>query len=292
MSQADAHLALPTRRDEDWKYSDLRAALREDVVVLREGRDIIERLSPGTQRMTIPAGEVRTFVETMDSAHRDARSFEFTVEEGATLNRVVLQFSDAPALSMARIHLKEGARFNQFVLAEGGKLARIETHVTAAAPQAQMMLNGVYLAGAGKHADLTSVIDMQAPACAAEQLIKGAARTGGRGVFQGRIHVARRAQQTDARQYHHALILEDGAEIDAKPALEIYADDVSCAHGNTCGGLDEAALFYMQSRGIPEAEARALLTEAFLLAAAPDWLPNEVRALVEGRIGAWLREAP
>jgi Fe-S cluster assembly protein SufD len=117
-------------------------------------------------------------------------------------------------------------------------------------------------------------------------MIKGASRKGGRGVFQGRIEVARGAQRTDARQYHHGLLLEEGAEIYAKPELEIYADDVQCAHGNTAGALDEAALFYMRSRGIGEAAARALLTEAFLLEAVPEDLPG--REEIVARIQSWL----
>ena len=83
-------------------------------------------------------------------------------------------------------------------------------------------------------------------------------------MFQGRIVVAKGADGTDARMRHSALILSEGAEIDAKPELEIYADDVQCAHGNTIGALDEEVLFYVRSRGVPEAEARALLTEAHL----------------------------
>jgi len=83
-------------------------------------------------------------------------------------------------------------------------------------------------------------------------------------VFQGRIVVAHGADRTDARMGHHALVLSDRAEVDAKPELEIWADDVACAHGNTVGALDEDALFYIRSRGLPEPEARALLVEAFL----------------------------
>ena len=85
-----------------------------------------------------------------------------------------------------------------------------------------------------------------------------------RGVFQGRIVVEEGADHTEARMGHHALILSDRAEVDAKPELEIYADDVSCAHGNTVGALDEEALFYIRQRGIPETQARALLVEAFV----------------------------
>ena len=97
------------------------------------------------------------------------------------------------------------------------------------------------------------------------QLTKGVVRDTARGVFQGKIVVERGADGTDARMGHHALILGERAEVDAKPELEIYADDVQCAHGNTVGNLDESALFYMQQRGIPADEARALLTQAFLI---------------------------
>jgi Fe-S cluster assembly protein SufD len=107
-------------------------------------------------------------------------------------------------------------------------------------------------------------------------------------VFQGRIEVARGAQKTDARQHHHGLLLAEGAEIYAKPELEIYADDVQCAHGNTAGALDEAALFYMRSRGIPQETARAMLTEAFLIEAVPDYLPEAISEEVVSSIRAWL----
>ncbi|MCA3719329.1 MAG: SufD family Fe-S cluster assembly protein, partial [Brevundimonas sp.] len=97
------------------------------------------------------------------------------------------------------------------------------------------------------------------------QLTKGVGRDMARGVFQGKIVVERGADGTDARMGHHALILGERAEANAKPELEIYADDVQCAHGNTVGNLDESALFYMEQRGIPADEARALLTQAFLI---------------------------
>jgi Fe-S cluster assembly protein SufD len=97
----------------------------------------------------------------------------------------------------------------------------------------------------------------------------------GRGVFQGRIEVARGSDRTEARMGHHALVLSDRAEIDAKPELEIYADDVICSHGNSIGALDDEALFYARQRGIPESEARAMLTEAFLVEVV-DRIENEV----------------
>jgi len=96
------------------------------------------------------------------------------------------------------------------------------------------------------------------------QLVKGAAAAHAQGVFQGKFKVEQAAQQTDAKMTHRALMLDDRAEIDAKPELEIYADDVQCAHGNALGAIDETALFYMRQRGLSEVKARALLIESFL----------------------------
>lgn len=282
---------LPTRRNEAWKYSDLRAALGDAAPAMREGRDVIERLAPSLNPHSVPAGESRFVIERFeDGAGLDARAEVWDVAAGATLKRIVLQSGGQTPLSLARVTLGPGAKFYQFVLAEGGKLARIETHVDAG-EGAEVELNGAYLCRAGRHADLTSIINHAAPNGVTRQLIKGAARKGGRGVFQGKILVAPHAQKTDARQYHHGMLLEDGAEIFAKPELMIYADDVQCAHGNTAGGLDETALFYMRARGVPEAEARALLIEAFLTETIPDWAPDDVRADIEARIRAWLAGA-
>ena len=105
--------------------------------------------------------------------------------------------------------------------------------------------------------------------------------------FQGKFHVARAGQQTDAEMQHHALILENGGEVNAKPELEIYADDVQCAHGNTVGALDGEALFYIRQRGVPEKQAKALLTEAFLLEALGQ-VPDGAREPMSAEIRYWL----
>ena len=108
-----------------------------------------------------------------------------------------------------------------------------------------------------------------------------------RGVFQGRIDVARAAQKTDGYQMSQALLLSPDAEIDCKPQLEIYADDVKCSHGTTVGELDADQLFYLRSRGIPNEEARAILVRSFL-AAAMEGITNEpARALLDSAIEAW-----
>lgn len=297
---------LPTRRVEAWKYSDLRAAVGDNVQFALQRDRAAPEVGLASQRAGIigalaaQAGEVERLsvaegesVARVDRPSGDGnltpRLLDVDVAAGGSLTRVVVQqASDAVVLDAAHVTLGAGATFRQFVLSEGGKLARVETHVNVEGAGAHVELNGVYLAGAGKHADLTSVITHKAPGATTRQLIKGAAAKGGRGVFQGKILVERAAQQTDARQYHHGMLLEAGAEVFAKPELMIHADDVQCAHGNTAGGLDASAKFYLRSRGVPEKQARAMLIEAFLLAALLEGLPAEVDAELRERVNVWL----
>ncbi len=288
---------LPTRRDEAWKYSDLRAAM--DGVALEAPRaastlsrgDVIGALARQVgevESLALKAGETLVRVDRPGKAFAP-RFLDAEVAAGANLVRIVVQeASDTVSLDAAHVRVAVGGAFRQFVLAEGGKLARVETHVSVDGEGATIELNGAYLASAGKHADLTSVITHNAPGVETRQLIKGVAAKGGRGVFQGKIVVERAAQQTDARQYHHGMLLEAGAEIFAKPELLIHADDVQCAHGNTAGGLDEVAKFYLRSRGVPEKQARAMLIEAFLVGAIPEGLPEAIDTELRERIGKWL----
>ncbi len=296
---------LPTRRVEAWKYSDLAQAMDESVqVVLKRDRadPAVASASGGViGALAAQVGEVETIsvapganavrIDRPRYANLEPRLLNVDLAEGATLTRIVIQSGrgDGIYLDAACVRLGAGARLRQFVLAEGGRLARLETHVAVEGEGAEVELNGVYAVDDGRHADLTSYVTHQAKGGRTRQLIKGVARRGGRGVFQGKIVVERGAQRTDARQHHQGMLLEDGAEIFAKPELMIHADDVACAHGNTAGGLDAGALFYMRSRGVPEGEARALLTEAFLLEAVPEWLPEDERGEIEALIQTWLR---
>jgi Fe-S cluster assembly protein SufD len=282
---------IPNRRNEAWKYSDLRAAVGDAHPSMVGEGDVIERLAAGAGRAearTIAPAESDIFVDYIEGEGFQPSAETVHVGAGGVYHRIVLQTGADLPLSFCRVQLGAGATFRQFVLAEGAKLARVETHVSIEGEGARVELNGVYICDEGRHADLTSVIEHKVGGGTTRQLIKGVARRGGRGVFQGKIIVAHGAQKTDARQYHHGLLLEEGAEIFAKPELMIHADDVQCAHGNTAGGLDETALFYMRSRGVPEGQARALLIEAFLTETVPDWAPPDVREEIVARIRAWL----
>jgi Fe-S cluster assembly protein SufD len=204
----------------------------------------------------------------------------------------VLADADAGAVIVSRadVEMAAGASFAQTVIASGARRQRLETRLSHPGGGAAARLDGVYVLADQRHADITTVVSHEGMDGATDQLTKGVVRDQARGVFQGRIVVQPGADKTDARMGHHALILSERAEVDAKPELEIFADDVACAHGNTVGALDEDALFYAEQRGIPDAEARALLTEAFL-GEVVDRIEHEgarevVRAWVAQRLGA------
>jgi Fe-S cluster assembly protein SufD len=182
------------------------------------------------------------------------------------LERIVLAADgeDAVAVARADIELAPGASLAQTVLTTGAKRQRLETRVAHPGGGASARLDGLYLLAGRRHADITTVVVHEATDGTTDQLTKGVVTDQARGVFQGRIEVRSGADRTDARMGHHALVLSDRAEVDAKPELEIYADDVACTHGNTVGALDDEALFYARQRGIPEPQARAMLTRAFL----------------------------
>ena len=167
-------------------------------------------------------------------------------------------------LAATGLRLGEGAVFDGFQISAGGQLARLETHVTLSGENADCTLSAIYLGRANQHHDITTHMSHLRGHCVSNQIIRGVLDDTGRGVFQGKVYVAPDAQKTDGQQMSRALLLSRKAEADAKPELEIYADDVLCAHGATVGELDETQLFYCKSRGINEKTARAMLISAFL----------------------------
>jgi Fe-S cluster assembly protein SufD len=280
--------ALPGRRDEDWRWTDLRGTLRPLPEVTGELQPLSERaellaltgvtvrryaapVSAGLadEALVVKAGETLLLVDLFEAGSgpyvRDTAQ-TLTLETGAHLTRLVIVEDSAEAVSVLRsdIALAAGATLQQTVIASGARRQRIETRVSHPGQGASVRLDGAYLLSGQRHSDQTTVVVHEGPGGDSSQLIRGVASDQSRGVFQGRIEVREGADGTDARLTHNALMLSDKAEIDAKPELEIYADDVSCAHGNTVGALDEEALFYAQQRGIPEAEARLMLIEAFV----------------------------
>ncbi len=216
---------------------------------------------------------------------------EVDVTEGATLAHVRLQEEGTDAFHINTTFAAVAGRgtYDAFVLTLGGRLARTEVHARLAGPGAAVHLNGAQLLAGSQHGDITTVVAHDAPGCASRQTVKNVLDGRARGVFQGRIEVARVAQKTDGYQMNQALLLSPTAEIDCKPQLEIYADDVKCSHGATVGELDADQLFYLRSRGVPEEAARAILVRAFLTEAIEGVRHDTARTVLEQAIEAWWR---
>lgn len=216
---------------------------------------------------------------------------EITLAVGARLNHYRLQDESDEATHVATIFadLAAEARYESFTLNCGARLSRNETHVTMAGPAADVHLNAAQLLTGAQHGDITTVVAHDAPNCASRQTVKSVLAGAARGVFQGRIEVARIAQKTDGYQMNQALLLSPDAEIDSKPELEIFADDVKCSHGATIGALDAEQLFYLRSRGIPEADAKSMLIRAFLDEALEPVTEEAARVIFEQAIEAWWR---
>lgn len=193
--------------------------------------------------------------------------FDIVVCKGATLRHIKLQRESLSGTHLAIVSadVSEKGEYDSFTLNQGGSLARHEAVVTLNAPHAMVHVNGVQIVDGQRLNDLTSMIHHAAPDGSSRQTVKTVLSDAGQGVFQGKILVDRVAQKTDGYQMNQALLLSEKAQINSKPELEIYADDVKCSHGATVGALDDEQLFYLRSRGVPEAQARDILVRAFLI---------------------------
>jgi Fe-S cluster assembly protein SufD len=184
---------------------------------------------------------------------------------GAALRRVTLQDESAAAIHFAhdRVELGRDARYEGFVLSLGGRLARHDIEARFEGEGAACGLFGTSLLQGQQESTIATMVDHAVPGCTTREYFKMVASDRAHGVFLGAIGVRPGAQRSDANQLSKNLLLGRRAAIDTKPELEILADDVKCSHGATVGDLDEAALFYLESRGIPAPEARRILVEAF-----------------------------
>lgn len=191
---------------------------------------------------------------------------EIEIEKDAIANWFVVQQESTSATRLARINvaLAENAKLNLFILNAGGKLVRQEVHVSVAGEGAHVDIKGVNLVGDNAHIDVTTVLDHNVPNTTANELFRNVVAGDGHGVFQGQIKVAQIAQKTDAQMACNTLLLTDEGDFSAKPELEIFADDVLCAHGATVTDIDDDHLFYLRARGIKEKTARGLLIKAFV----------------------------
>jgi Fe-S cluster assembly protein SufD len=187
------------------------------------------------------------------------------VGENASLRRYRLQDEADSAFHVSALfaRLERNARFSDLSLSLGATLARHDLHVSFAGEGGTAALDGLFFADGERTSDTHTLIDHAAPHCTSRELYKGVVADKGIGVFRGRVVVRKGAQKTDAAQASRNLLLSREALVHSIPQLEILADDVKCRHGATSGQLDEAALFYLRSRGLSEPAARGLLTVAF-----------------------------
>jgi len=187
------------------------------------------------------------------------------LDEGARLTHYLLQMEGAGRFHIGRIEVKQAhnSSYESHAVAMGAALSRTDIHVDLREEGAECALYGLYRTSGNQHTDFHTRVDHRRPDCSSREFYRGILDGNSRAVFNGKVVVHDGADGTDARQANHNLLLSGTAEIDTKPELEIYADDVKCSHGATVGQLDEDAMFYLQSRGIGAAIARSMLTFAF-----------------------------
>jgi Fe-S cluster assembly protein SufD len=208
---------------------------------------------------------IESYVSTSDAMYFTNAVTEVSVGEGATLRHYKVQREGARAFHVGTIEVNQArdSHYVSFSLATGGELTRTNVYTTLDGEGAGATLNGLYMLDGEQHCDHQTQIIHAQPNCFSRELYKGVLDGRSHGVFNGKVFVHPVAQKTDGKQTNNTLLLSDTAQIDTKPQLEIFADDVKCTHGATVGQIDQIALFYLKSRGIPNALARRLLTYAF-----------------------------
>lgn len=217
----------------------------------------------------LESGARATVIEQHLSLHGEAAFSQvlsrIRLDDDAELTHIKLQAENERAIHLAdtEVDLAARAQYHSVVLALGASIGREDLRINLNAPGAHADLDGAYLPRKRMHLDHHTTVRHASPSCTSRQSYRGILDEAGRGVFNGRVVVEPDAQHTDAQQHNANLLLSDSAEIDTKPQLEIFADDVKCSHGATIGQLDPAELFYLRSRGIDEVAARALVTFAF-----------------------------
>ena len=219
----------------------------------------------------LESGAQLTLVEQFVSTAEQQNSFvnnvtECIVRDNAELNHYRLQYEQESALHIGAVHsrLFEYARLNSFYLSLGSQLKRCDVYVDHAGQGSECNLNGIYLPKNKQLVDYHTCVDHSVPHCTTKEVFRGVVADRARAVFNGRIHILPDAQKTLAQMSNKNLLTSNTAEVDTKPELEIYADDVQCAHGATVAQLDENSLHYLRTRGIDEKNARVMLSYGFI----------------------------
>jgi Fe-S cluster assembly protein SufD len=294
----DAVVALNTAFVTDGAVIEVPAGVDLDVpllvVSLSAGSE--PRLSTIRTSIRVDAGARATVVElhvTLPGSVTDGQTnalTQVTVGDGAHLTHVKAAPEGGRATHLSNWIARLGAQatYRAFQMSSGLALCRNQLSVVFQGEHAKLDISGVFLGRDGDHIDTTLVVDHPVPHCESREVFAGVLDGRARGIFQGKIVVRPEAQKTDGKMMARALMLSPDAEFDSKPELEIYADDVVCGHGSTAAEIDPDLLFYCRARGIPEAEAKALLVTSFI-GEAIDRVEHEgVRTALEASAAQWL----
>jgi len=227
----------------------------------------------------------------------DAESFvtslsHLDIAEGAQVSWMIIRERGMAASELNRFSARLGkdARLNLYIINAGCRLLRQEIDVDIQGSGADFQLRGINLLSGKTHTDTTMTTRHQVEATTSTQIMRNVVTDEARGVFQGMIRVAQIAQKTDARMACNSLILSDNAEFDAKPELEIFADDVACGHGATVAEIDHDHLFYLMARGIPQAQARAMLVKAFVGELIDELDSEDTAHALQSVLDRWLQK--
>ncbi|KKB77437.1 hypothetical protein VW35_14890 [Devosia soli] len=225
-----------------------------------------------------------------DAAHVGNHASYLALGKNAIVTHVTVDLGSRATAHFAtnEYHLAEGAQLRTLVVHAGSGLARTHLFPRMEGAGAHADVTGLNLVSEGQHSDITMETTHAVPHTSSQPLFKSITRGRSKAVVQGKLIVARDAQKTDAKFMHQGLMLSDDAEILSKPELEIYADDVVCGHGSTCGKLDEDSLFYLLSRGIPKAEAETMLVRGFIAELIDPIEDEALNEALQGIVDGWL----
>lgn len=217
---------------------------------------------------------------------------DIVLADGAEVTWIVMQQQGADDIHLGQLRIRLGreAKLTLYVINAGGRLVRQDLYVDVDGVNSELTLRGINLLGGESHTDVTLVLGHNTEHTASTEIMRNVVFDKAKGVFQGQIRVAQDAQKTDAKMACNTLLLSDDAEFSVKPELEIFADDVVCGHGATVADIHPTHLFYLQSRGIPEKQARHLLVQAFVQETVEELDDEALIEALEGVIQAWLEK--
>jgi Fe-S cluster assembly protein SufD len=238
----------------------------------------------------VESGAEVTILENGPAASRFNKCMEIDIADGGVLHHVRAQGRDHERRAATHMFTRLGQEsvYKSFTLTVNGVLTRNEQVIELTGDDAVAHVAGACVGDGDFHHDDTVFITHDAVNCESRQVFKKVLRNGATGVFQGKILVKEGAQKTDGYQISQSLLLDDDSQFLAKPELEIYADDVACSHGSTSGAIDETALFYLRSRGVPTKEATNMLTLAFLAEAVDEIEDDVLSQSIVDRLEGWL----